>query len=218
MILWTMYAFFRVTTGLSAEKLVAPDPYLERAGFTLHRRAESEWGLLHSDWWMRHPPISPPTPKSLPSRLLQRSVDLSILQVLWPRGEATVAQVATELSTRRKLAHTTVASMLRKMEVRELVTHRVEGRSFLYRALADLLRHAQPHRPGRGLGSHHVPSPRRGRQRETTSLRREGRVCSALAPRATGRWMAIRSLCKAAHAPRGAGNELVFHSVYTRRR
>ena len=55
MILWTMYAFFRVTTELSAEKLVSPDPYVERAGFTLHRHAESEWGLLHSDWWIRTP-------------------------------------------------------------------------------------------------------------------------------------------------------------------
>ena len=62
---------------------------------------------------------------------------MSILQVLWPRGEATVAEVATELSTQRELAHTTVATMLRKMEVRELVTHRVEGRSFLYRALVN---------------------------------------------------------------------------------
>lgn len=32
------------------------------------------------------------------------------------------------------LAYTTVATMLRKMEARELVRHRVEGRSFVYRA------------------------------------------------------------------------------------
>lgn len=54
-ILWSMYRFFRVATGLPAKQLVAPDPFLERAGFQLHQRTESEWHLLHSDWWMRTP-------------------------------------------------------------------------------------------------------------------------------------------------------------------
>lgn len=53
LILWSLYAFFRATTRLSAKKLTAPDPFLTRAGFTLHRRTEQEWGLLHSDWWRR---------------------------------------------------------------------------------------------------------------------------------------------------------------------
>jgi len=42
-----------VMTRLPAKQLTPPDPFLERAGFTLHRRNESEWGLLHSDWWKR---------------------------------------------------------------------------------------------------------------------------------------------------------------------
>ena len=54
-ILWTMYAFFRSLTGLSAHQLTPPDLLLIRAGFTLHRRFESEWGLLHSDWWRQKP-------------------------------------------------------------------------------------------------------------------------------------------------------------------
>jgi ubiquinone/menaquinone biosynthesis C-methylase UbiE len=53
LILWTMYAFFRTMTRLPAHKLTAPDSFLKRAGFILHRRTETEWGLLHSDWWMR---------------------------------------------------------------------------------------------------------------------------------------------------------------------
>ncbi len=52
-ILWTMYAFFRAVTRLPAKKLTEPDSYLERAGFALHRRTETEWGLLLSDWWRR---------------------------------------------------------------------------------------------------------------------------------------------------------------------
>lgn len=53
LILWTMYAFFRAITGLPAHKLATPDAFLESAGFKLLRRTETEWGLLHSDWWRR---------------------------------------------------------------------------------------------------------------------------------------------------------------------
>lgn len=50
-ILWVMYRFFRVLTRLPAGRLVSPDRFLARNGFTLRERAVSEWGLLHSDWW-----------------------------------------------------------------------------------------------------------------------------------------------------------------------
>jgi BlaI family penicillinase repressor len=60
-------------------------------------------------------------------------LQLAILRELWRRGEATVAQVHTGLRKRR-LALTTIATMLRKMEDRGLVTHRAAGRQFVYRA------------------------------------------------------------------------------------
>jgi ubiquinone/menaquinone biosynthesis C-methylase UbiE len=50
-ILWMMYRFFRVVTRLPTAKLVSPDKFLERNGFTLRERAVSECGLLHSDCW-----------------------------------------------------------------------------------------------------------------------------------------------------------------------
>lgn len=53
LIIGGLYTFFRVMTRLPARKLTPPDLFLERAGFRLHRRVESEWGLLHSDWWQR---------------------------------------------------------------------------------------------------------------------------------------------------------------------
>jgi predicted transcriptional regulator len=61
-------------------------------------------------------------------------LQLRILQSLWDRPDSSVAQVHEELRPERALAYTTVATMLRKMEVRGLVVHREEGRSFLYRA------------------------------------------------------------------------------------
>lgn len=55
------------------------------------------------------------------------------MKVLWARGEATVAEVFDELAKDSGLAYTTIATMLRKMEARDLVTHRSHGRSFVYR-------------------------------------------------------------------------------------
>lgn len=59
-------------------------------------------------------------------------LQLAILRVLWRRREATVAAVHEDLRSARPLALTTIATMLRKMEARELVTHRLEGRQFVY--------------------------------------------------------------------------------------
>ncbi len=61
-------------------------------------------------------------------------LQLRIMKVLWARGEATVAEVHKALGPESDLAYTTVATMLRKMETRRLVTHRLEARSFVYRA------------------------------------------------------------------------------------
>ncbi len=62
-------------------------------------------------------------------------LQIRIMKVLWSRGEATVAEVHKALEGGRELAYTTVATMLRKMEGRGLVRHRVEARSFVYQPL-----------------------------------------------------------------------------------
>ena len=61
-------------------------------------------------------------------------LQLRIMKILWTEEEATVAEVHGILASERDLAYTTVATMLRKMEARGLVRHRLEGRSFVYRA------------------------------------------------------------------------------------
>jgi len=62
-------------------------------------------------------------------------LQLAILRELWVRDEATVTAVHEALRPERGLAPTTIATMLTKMEKRSLVTHRVEGRQFVYRAV-----------------------------------------------------------------------------------
>lgn len=60
-------------------------------------------------------------------------LQLRIMKLLWSQREATVAQVHQAVAGERDLAYTTVATMLRKMEARGLVTHRLDARSFIYR-------------------------------------------------------------------------------------
>ena len=57
----------------------------------------------------------------------------AIMRVLWQHNEATVAGVHDALFEERGLAPTTIATMLRKMEDKGVVEHRVEGRQFVYR-------------------------------------------------------------------------------------
>ena len=61
-------------------------------------------------------------------------LQLRILKVLWSLPEASVAVVHGRLKDAHPLAYTTVATMLRRMEARGIVTHREQGRTFLYKA------------------------------------------------------------------------------------
>lgn len=58
---------------------------------------------------------------------------LAIMRVLWTEGEATVAEVHAALRDQGDRALTTIATMLKKLEAKGVVRHRVEGRQFVYR-------------------------------------------------------------------------------------
>ncbi|HEY8375690.1 MAG TPA: BlaI/MecI/CopY family transcriptional regulator [Nannocystis sp.] len=63
-------------------------------------------------------------------------LQLDLLRILWDRGEATAAEVHAALAEQdRELAPTTVSTMLSRLEKKGTITHRVEGRQFIYRAL-----------------------------------------------------------------------------------
>jgi len=59
---------------------------------------------------------------------LQRAV----MEVVWRRGEASVHDVLRELGRRKKLAYTTVLTVLQKLEKAGWLTHRAEGKSYIY--------------------------------------------------------------------------------------
>jgi len=60
-------------------------------------------------------------------------LQLRIMQILWQLAEAAVAEVHQALAAEGDWAYTTIATMLRKMEARGLVRHRLHERKFLYR-------------------------------------------------------------------------------------
>jgi predicted transcriptional regulator len=62
-------------------------------------------------------------------------LQLAIMRVLWNRGQATVAEVHEALEPERGLALTTIATMLTKMEKKGVVSHRANGRRFIYKPL-----------------------------------------------------------------------------------
>jgi predicted transcriptional regulator len=61
------------------------------------------------------------------------ALQLAIMQVLWDRKEATVAEIREALQPQRPLAYTTVSTMLSKMEQNGQVAHRNVGRVLVYR-------------------------------------------------------------------------------------
>jgi BlaI family transcriptional regulator, penicillinase repressor len=60
---------------------------------------------------------------------------LKILKQLWESSESSAAEIHASVGVTADLAFTTIATMLRKMEQRQLIAHRTEGRAFIYRAL-----------------------------------------------------------------------------------
>jgi predicted transcriptional regulator len=58
------------------------------------------------------------------------------MRVLWSRGETSTADVAAELAEERNLKHTTVATLLTRLEKRGIVAQRRNGRQLFYRAIA----------------------------------------------------------------------------------
>jgi len=60
-------------------------------------------------------------------------LQLAIMRVLWERGEAPAIEVHQALFEERRLAVTTIKTMLRKLEEYGCVEHRTKGRQFIYR-------------------------------------------------------------------------------------
>ena len=62
-------------------------------------------------------------------------LQIAILRFLWERGEATVAEIWEYLYPERKLAQTTVATLIARLQRRGILSRRTRDRQFVYTAL-----------------------------------------------------------------------------------
>jgi BlaI family transcriptional regulator, penicillinase repressor len=71
--------------------------------------------------------MRPPAPTLTPH-------ELEIMKRVWERGEATVRDVYEALRARRRIAYTSVLTMMNVLERKGHLRKRAEGRSFVYAA------------------------------------------------------------------------------------
>ena len=60
--------------------------------------------------------------------------EMEILQHVWALGEATVAQVHDRLLLERKVAYTTVMTVMKKLAEKGFLAFRADGNTYVYRA------------------------------------------------------------------------------------
>ena len=65
-------------------------------------------------------------------RKLLTETELELMTLLWKLGEGTVNDVIDELPAQRRLAYTSVSTMLRILEQKEFVASRKAGRGHVY--------------------------------------------------------------------------------------
>jgi predicted transcriptional regulator len=73
-----------------------------------------------------------PRPKAKTRPRLLTEVELELMTALWQVGAATVREVLDLLPKERKLAYTSVSTILRILEKKKLVRARKEGKAHVY--------------------------------------------------------------------------------------
>jgi BlaI family penicillinase repressor len=62
-------------------------------------------------------------------------LQIAVLRLLWERGEASVAEMWEALYAERKLAQTTVATIVARLQRRGILSRRTRDRQFVYKTL-----------------------------------------------------------------------------------
>ncbi len=63
------------------------------------------------------------------------NLQLKIMRVLWQHGEATARQITDAVSKIEPVAHSTIQTLLRKLEVKKAVAYEERDRTFVFHAL-----------------------------------------------------------------------------------
>ena len=70
--------------------------------------------------------------KSNPKEKLLTEVELELMQILWSLEEGAVSEVQEALPEKRKLAYTSISTILRILEQKGVLKSRKEGRGHIY--------------------------------------------------------------------------------------
>ena len=71
----------------------------------------------------------------MPDRQPLTELQIAILRLLWNHSELTVAQIWEQLYPERKLAQTTVATIVARLQRRRILARRTKDGQFVYRTL-----------------------------------------------------------------------------------
>ena len=71
----------------------------------------------------------------MPDRQPLTDLQIAILRLVWADGEMTVAQIWEQLYPERKLAQTTIATIVARLQRRRILARRTKDGQFVYRAL-----------------------------------------------------------------------------------
>ncbi len=64
-------------------------------------------------------------------------VQLKIMQVLWDRGQANAREITSALNKEQEIAHSTVQTLLRQLELKGAISHQRENRTFVFRPMIE---------------------------------------------------------------------------------
>jgi len=71
----------------------------------------------------------------MPDKQPLTELQIAILRLLWDQDELTVAQIWEQLYAERKLAQTTIATIVARLQRRRILARRTKDKQFVYRAL-----------------------------------------------------------------------------------
>ncbi len=66
------------------------------------------------------------------------NTQIKIMQVLWDKGKSAARDITNTLNEIEPVAHSTVQTLLRRMERKGAITHDTEKRTFLYYPVSDV--------------------------------------------------------------------------------
>jgi BlaI family penicillinase repressor len=70
--------------------------------------------------------------KSKPPRAALSALEHELMEVLWNRGSGTAEQIREALAPRHDLKDSTIRTILRRLQQKGYITHRVQGKAFVY--------------------------------------------------------------------------------------